>query len=514
MKRIFSYITLLVILLFPISISARPISGGPIGLGVGGGGGTATQVNDALGDLYDTAAELTALFGTKQDLDAQLTALSLFTVSEISQLANIGATTISAAQWTGLGGATTAGIALWDDAAAVNQRTTLGLIIGTDVQAQDDELTDIAGLTFADDKIILGTGAGTIAMADCTAFAQSILDDADEATFKATVNLEAGTDFQAVVTEGSLTDSVIVSADIKNGTIASVDCVTALRIISQTSNALGDNGELVFTAGYDRVYVDLSVTVDDADIDIDEGGSEVDGALVIITNQAANTARFADEAGEVELAAPVILEQYETLTLQYATDRWVEVGRATNALGFSTITTTETEYIPISYMIDGASAPDALETITSDTDKVNVRTFQPAADEDVLFEWMMPEDIDASSGIKFSIVFYPTNATGPNSEVVQFELAGFSLGSGDALNGTLGSVQTSTLASSSHAQYDRIVTAWSAAMTSTHITDLSVDGETIIFKLNRDSGVGSDYEQLVGVSGIKLKYKRLHDATF
>jgi len=143
--------------------------------------------------------------------------------------------------------------------------------------------------------------------------------------------------FQPIVTEGSLTDSVIVSADIKNGTVASVDLVTALRITSQTSDDLGDNGELVFTAGYDRVYVDLTVTADDADIDIDEGGSEVDGAIVIITNMGANTARFADEAGEVELKAPCNLEQYETLTLQYATDRWVEIARSTNAITFSSI---------------------------------------------------------------------------------------------------------------------------------------------------------------------------------
>ena len=84
-----------------------------------------------------------------------------------------------------------------DDDAEATFKATVNLEIGTDVQAQDDELTDIAGLTFADDKFILGTGAGTIAMADCTAFAQSILDDADEGTFKATVNLEADVDFNA-----------------------------------------------------------------------------------------------------------------------------------------------------------------------------------------------------------------------------------------------------------------------------------------------------------------------------
>ncbi len=64
-------------------------------------------------------------------------------------------------------------------------------------QTIDAELTAIAGLTSAADKGIQFTGVGTAAVFDLTAFAKTILDDADEATFKATVNLEIGTDVQA-----------------------------------------------------------------------------------------------------------------------------------------------------------------------------------------------------------------------------------------------------------------------------------------------------------------------------
>jgi len=83
------------------------------------------------------------------------------------------------------------------------------LALGTDVQAYDAGLANLAGVAMIADKFYYTTADNVHAAATVTSFARSILDDANEATFKATVNLEIGTDVLAQQTIGIANDNLV-----------------------------------------------------------------------------------------------------------------------------------------------------------------------------------------------------------------------------------------------------------------------------------------------------------------
>ena len=89
------------------------------------------------------------------------------------------------------------GRSLVDDADASTARTTLGLAIGTNVQAYDAGLATIAGLTTAEDRYLYTVAQDLYVAGTITAFGRSLVDDTDAATSRTTLGLVIGTDVQA-----------------------------------------------------------------------------------------------------------------------------------------------------------------------------------------------------------------------------------------------------------------------------------------------------------------------------
>ena len=289
---------------------------------------------------------------------------------------------------------TSFGRSLVDDTDSTTARSTLGLVIGTNVQAYDAGLQSIAGLTTAADRYIYTTALDTYATGTITSFGRSLIDDADSTTARSTLGLVIGTNVQAYDAGLQSIAGLTTAAD---------------RYLYTTALDTYATGTIT---SFGRSLID----------DADSTTARSTLGLVIGTNVQAYDAGLQSIAG-LTTAADSFL--YTTALDTYATGTITSFGRSlvddtTASAARTTLGVSKT----IAFFTASDNQPPSSSFATLDTrNNIMVIDFDDGATNEVsVFLGIIPEGADLTSGLSVRINWMATSATTGNCRWgVQFE---------------------------------------------------------------------------------------------